>query len=125
MSPTLSTVVSQHPYPEYQDWWPLGESFLAMMADAIVGRWRDLSSPAETVDSVQNIVDEYIARAYHRQARPRLAAGFRLGNGLSTQFSQASSTPFPLHSSCRLTANLLPISAATNWVVPAGNSRKR
>lgn len=84
MSPTLSTVVFQHPYPEYQDWWPLGASFLAMMADAIVGRWRALSSPAQTVDSVQNIVDEYIARAYHRQARPGLALDFASAAGLDT-----------------------------------------
>ena len=84
MSRTLSTVVSQHPYPEYQDWWPLGESFLEMMADAIVGQWHALSSPADEVDSVQKIVDEYIARAYHRQARPRLARDFASATSLDT-----------------------------------------
>ena len=76
MSASLSNVVSQHPYPEFQDWWPLGESFQALMADAITSQWHALSSPADDVDSVQSTVEEYISLVYHRQARPGLAADF-------------------------------------------------
>ncbi len=84
MSATLSNVVSQHPYPEFQDWWPLGESFLAMMADAITSQWHELSSPADDVDSVQKTVEEYISLVYHRQARPGLAADFASATSLDT-----------------------------------------
>ena len=84
MSATLSNVVSQHPYPEFQDWWPLGESFLAMMADAISSQWHALSSPADDVDSVQKTVEEYISIVYHRQARPGLAADFASTTSLDT-----------------------------------------
>lgn len=84
MSATLSNVVSQHPYPEFQDWWPVGESFLAMMADAITSQWHELSSPADGVDSVQETVEEYISLVYHRQARPGLAADFASATSLDT-----------------------------------------
>ena len=43
MSPTLASIVARHPYPDFQKWWPLGEPFLAMMANAILGQWRPLS----------------------------------------------------------------------------------
>lgn len=82
MSASLSSVVSQRPYPEFQDWWPLGESFLAMMADAITSQWHALLSPADDVDSVQNTVEEYISLVYHRQARPGLAADFASATSL-------------------------------------------
>ena len=84
MSATLSNVVSQHPYPEFQDWWPVGESFLAMMADAISSQWHELSSPADDVDSVHKTVEEYISLVYHRQARPGLAADFASAKSLGT-----------------------------------------
>ena len=76
MSLTLSTAVSQHPYPEYQEWWPMGESVLALMADAILSQWRPLSPSADSVASIQETVDEYISLVYGRQARPELAASF-------------------------------------------------
>ncbi len=84
MSASLSDVVSQHPYPEFQDWWPLGESFLAMMADAIASQWHELSSPADDSDSVQKTVEDYISLVYHRQARPGLAADFASATSLGT-----------------------------------------
>lgn len=84
MSATLSNVVSQHPYPEFQNWWPVGESFLAMMADAISSQWHELSSPADDVDSVHKTVKEYVSLVYHRQARPGLAADFVSATSLDT-----------------------------------------
>ena len=84
MSATLSTVVAQHPYPDFQDWWPIGETFLAMMADAITSQWHALSSPADDFDSVQKTVAEYISLVYGRQARPGLAARFAASEELDT-----------------------------------------
>ena len=84
MSHTLSTAVSQHPYPEFQAWWPMGESFLALMADAIGCQWRPLAPSEDSIASVQNTVEEYISQVYHRQARPGLAASFAAGTDLGT-----------------------------------------
>lgn len=87
MSPTLSSLVSQYPYPDYQEWWPLGGSFLEMMADAIVGQWHALAPPADTVDMVRKTVDEYIAQVYNRQARADLATDFASAIRLDTMQS--------------------------------------
>ena len=76
MSPTLASIVAQHPYPDFQKWWPLGEPFLAMMADAILGHWRPLAPSSDDLAAVQTTVDEYITLVYKREARPRLAANF-------------------------------------------------
>ncbi len=107
MSATLSTVVSLYPYPEYQDWWTVGESLLRMMAGSIVGQWHSLSSSADSIDSVQKTVAEYIDQVYHRQARPDLAAEFASGNGSykvqSGEFD-ALSYAFFLSAYCKLAA---------------------
>ena len=76
MSKTLSSIVSQHPYPEFQEWWKLGEQFLNMMADAILSEWRPLASHSDGIASVQSMVHEYISLVYKRDARPGLAASF-------------------------------------------------
>ena len=84
MSRNLSTAVSERPYPEFQAWWPVGESFLALMADAILSQWRPLAGSEYGVDSVQKTVDDYISQVYHRQARPDLAVSFAAGTDLGT-----------------------------------------
>ena len=84
MSPTLASIVAQHPYPDFQKWWPLGEPFLAMMADAILGQWRPLAPSSDDLAAVQRIVDEYITLVYKREARPRLAANFAAATDLNT-----------------------------------------
>ena len=84
MSPTLASIVAQHPYPDFQNWWPLGEPFLAMMADAILGHWRPLAPSPDDLAAVQTTVDEYISLVYKREARPRLAANFAAAPDLNT-----------------------------------------
>ncbi len=84
MSPTLSTAESSHPYPEYQEWWPMGESLLALMADSILSHWQLLAPSENSVSSIQETVDEYISLVYGRQARPWLAASFAASTGLGT-----------------------------------------
>ena len=76
MSPALSIAVSSHPYPEYQEWWPMGETLLALMADSILSQWQPLAPSENSVSSIQETVDEYISLVYGRQARPGLAASF-------------------------------------------------
>ena len=84
MSPTLASIVAQHPYPDFQKWWPLGEPFLAMMANAILGQWRPLAPSSDDLAAVQTTVDEYITLVYKREARPRLAANFAAATDLNT-----------------------------------------
>ena len=84
MSPSLPSIVSQHPYPDFQKWWPLGEPFLAMMADAILGQWRPLAPSSDDLAAVQTTVDEYISLVYKREARPGLAASFAAATDLNT-----------------------------------------
>ena len=76
MPPTLADVVAQHPYPDFQDWWPVGPSFLALMADAILTQWRPLVTSPDDLAPVQARVNEYISLVYKRQARPRLVMDF-------------------------------------------------
>ena len=76
MSLTLSSVVAQHPYDDYQEWWPLGNSFLSMMSEAILAQWTSLVGSTKDVNAVQDIVDEYISVVYHREARPGLVRAF-------------------------------------------------
>ncbi len=83
MSCTLSEAVSEHPYPEFHEWWPMGETFLALMADAIVSQWRPLAPTENSIAAVQVTVEEYISQVYHRQARPGLAASFAAGSDLN------------------------------------------
>ena len=84
MSPTLASIVSQHPYPEFQEWWPVGEPFLAMMAEAILGQWRSLAPSSDSTASVQATIDEYISLVYKRVARTGLAADFAAASDLDT-----------------------------------------
>jgi hypothetical protein len=37
---SLAQIVEEHPYPDYAEWWPMGETFLRCMSDAIVTQWR-------------------------------------------------------------------------------------
>ena len=76
MSLTLLSVVAQHPYDEYQEWWPIGNRFLSMMSEAILAKWTSLVGSAMGVDAVQEIVEEYVSVVYKREARSGLARAF-------------------------------------------------
>ena len=82
MSPSLASVVSQRQYPEFQQWWPVGVPFLAMMSDAILGQWRLLRSSTEDIAAVQATVEEYISLVYKQETRPGLAASFAASTDL-------------------------------------------
>ena len=84
MPPTLACAVARHPYPDFQQWWPVGRSFLAMMADAILEQWTPLAPSPHSYAPVQTIIDEYIPLVYAREARPGLAADFGRAHALDT-----------------------------------------
>ena len=87
MPPTLSNLVAQHPYPDFQKWWPLGDSFVSMMTDAILGQWRKLAKSADDLAPVQAIVDKYVPLVYARRARPNMAAEFSRARHLDSVLS--------------------------------------
>ncbi len=87
MSSNLAAVVAQHPYPDYQDWWPLGRPLLTMMARAISEQWCLLADPENDLPTVQKTVDEYIQLVYAREARPTLAGSFCRQSDLEMLYS--------------------------------------
>ena len=75
MSKTLQQIVTQHPLPDFADWWQMGNNFCYFMAGAIVTEWQALPGES-TVAQVQSYVAEYIQTVYQRVARRRLAETF-------------------------------------------------
>lgn len=73
---TLTQVAAEHPYPDFADWWPMGQHFLTFMAEAIGSQWLAICGNPAPLDAVQQDVTQYIDIVYHRNARPTLAADF-------------------------------------------------
>ena len=73
---SLEQVVAANPYPDFADWWPMGDQFLLFMAHAIGSQWRALAGAAITMAHVQRDVHNYIQLVYQRTARPTLVIDF-------------------------------------------------
>jgi hypothetical protein len=73
---TLRQAVSEHPYPDYAAWWPMGTDFLRFMAEAIGTEWLDLAARSTGLAEVQAYVAGYISAVYGRDAGPGLATDF-------------------------------------------------
>ena len=73
---TLSQVAAEHPFPDYADWWKMGEDFTSFMSQAITAEWEKLASPAESLEQVKSFVSEYIQTVYQREASPSLVDRF-------------------------------------------------
>jgi len=76
MSSNLAAAAAEHPFPDYQDWWPLGSPFLTMMARAVTEQWCQLASTEDELATVQSLATEYVHLVYARTARPTLASSF-------------------------------------------------
>lgn len=82
--PTLAEAVERQPYPDFQEWWPVGGHFVGFMAGAILPEWQAVQGDlAEVVAHVQ----EYTRLVYHRESRPLLVDDFVEGRGLDGLFS--------------------------------------
>ena len=73
---TLQQIVTEHPYPDYADWWDVGPTFLSFMAAAIVPEWAELHGNDGRMETVSRYLAEYIQTVFHRAARPALVADF-------------------------------------------------
>lgn len=76
MSTSLALVVAQHPFPDFAEWWPLGETFLAFMADAIVAEWRAIAPDHGDLEGIQRFAAAYSQTVYGRSLHPKLAKAF-------------------------------------------------
>ena len=76
MPSTLAAIVAQHPFPDYQAWWPMGPDFIRFMATAISSQWAALPGHSGDVAPVQARATDYIHTVYQRPADPGLAQRF-------------------------------------------------
>jgi len=79
---SLSQVASEHPYPDFAEWWPVGDLFSGFMASAIGAQWQAIAGNAGDLTTVQQDVVTYIDIVYQRAARSTLAADFLAGYNL-------------------------------------------
>jgi len=73
---TLSQIVGEQPFPDYADWWPVGQTFTHFMSEAIVSQWLELHSNYGNIDIVKSYVSEYVNVVYGRQVSPSLVEDF-------------------------------------------------
>ncbi len=72
----LSQIVAERPFPDYADWWVLGDRFADFMAEAIVSQWRQIQPGDDDLATVEAHVSEYMDFVYGRRPRARLVADF-------------------------------------------------
>ncbi len=98
MSNSLQQIARQHPFPGYQNWWPMGETFIQLMSGAIVAEWQQVDGDPRRV---RQHTARYVEVVYQRQAREglvddfvaaRFEPGFRSGefDALSYAFFRAA-----------------------------------
>ena len=75
MLPSLAQVVRDHPFFDFAEWWPMGHTFLAFMAEAIVGEWLAVSGDGD-LQMVQGYVEVYVQTVYGRSTHSTLAQDF-------------------------------------------------
>lgn len=73
---TLHQAVIDNPFPDYQDWWQVGETFTRFMSNAIVSEWEKMRDNTNTIEYVQEHVTEYISIVYERSTTPHLVQQF-------------------------------------------------
>lgn len=80
---SLAQIVEDRPYPDYAEWWPMGETFLRCMSDAIVTQWRTFHQNPQPLEVVEHHVVNYLRTVYGRSIRPGLVTDFATGQNLA------------------------------------------
>jgi hypothetical protein len=62
-------------FPEYADWWDMGQTFSRFMSEAIVAQWSEVHESGD-LEVVQNYASEYLSIVYDRAARTSLVEDF-------------------------------------------------
>ena len=69
---TLRQIVDEQPFPDYADWWQVGQTFTHFMSEAIVSQWLELYGNDGNLDTVKTYVSDYVNLVYDRQVSPSL-----------------------------------------------------
>jgi hypothetical protein len=80
---SLAQIVEERPYPDYAEWWPMGETFLRCMSDAIVTQWRTFHQNPQPLEIVEQHVVDYLRTVYGRAMRPSLVTDFATSHNLA------------------------------------------
>lgn len=83
---SLKKIATEQPFPDYVDWWTMGQLFSSFMSEAIVSQWSRLQNNND-LGVVSRYVSEYLGAVYGKQARASLVDDF-----VSKEFSR------PIHS---------------------------
>jgi len=73
---SLAQVVGERPFPDYANWWPMGQRFTSFMSEAITSPWLSLPQNDGDLATVQQTVSEYLEIVYSRQAARSLTDCF-------------------------------------------------
>ena len=75
-SKILDQIVAEKPFPNYADWWEMGQAFLNFISEAIVSQWSKLHFNSGDTGMVANYVSEYLYVVFGREARASLVENF-------------------------------------------------
>jgi hypothetical protein len=73
---TLAEAARAFPFPDYADWWPVGEDFIRLMRHAILETGSRVCGDPGWLARAQQLAEAYIAAVYQRPAAPDLVAAF-------------------------------------------------
>ena len=77
MTITLQEIAEEQPYPDYQQWWPMGSHFLTAMSQAILQSWQETTANHKDHSAPNNYFNQYIKTVYFREARSAALTAFR------------------------------------------------
>ena len=73
---TLAQIVAEKPYQDFRPWWPMGETFLTFMAEAIYTAWQAVPHNSGDLSRVERYTAEYLHTVYAQPIRSRLVSDF-------------------------------------------------
>lgn len=73
---TLEQAVANNPFPDYQEWWPMGSQFATFMSTSIVTEWRAVGGDDGILDNVRTYAVRYVQLVYGQEVRPALVDNF-------------------------------------------------
>jgi hypothetical protein len=72
----LKQIVAEQPFPQYSEWWDIGQEFSGFMSEAIVSQWSQLHGNDGDLAMVEKYVSEYLRVVFGRQAHVSLVTDF-------------------------------------------------
>ena len=76
IKPDLAHIAAKRPFPEFAQWWQMGEDFIRFMSEALISQWAKLDNANDAYQQVQGCLAEYLRLVYGREASPALVDNF-------------------------------------------------